>query len=60
MNQYKPLKHITNEKSLQDWIDQKEWEKFLEILKPTPMESFETSINRIFKDALNKLNKIQL
>ena len=39
-------------------LDQKEWERFLESLEPTPMQSFETNINRIFKDALNQLNNI--
>ena len=58
MNPYNPLKHITSEKALKCWLDQKEWEKFIESLEPTPMQVFEISINRIFKDALNQLNNI--
>jgi hypothetical protein len=60
MNPYNPFKHITNEESLLEWLDQKEWERFQESLEPTPTQSFETNINRIFKDALNALNKIEL
>ena len=60
MNPYNPFKHITNEEALTFELDQQKWEKFLESLEPTPVESFETNINRIFKDALNELNNIQL
>lgn len=60
MNPYNPFKHITSEEALTYELDQKEWEKFHASLEPTPMESFETSINRIFKDAINELNKIEL
>ena len=60
MNQYNPFKHITSEEALTYELDQKEWEKFLESLEPTPMEDFQTNINRIFKDALSQLNSIEL
>lgn len=60
MNPYNPFKHITSEEALTFELDQQKWEKFLESLEPTPVESFETNINRIFKDALNELNNIQL
>lgn len=60
MNPYNPLKHITTEEALTYYLDQKEWKKFLESLEPTPVESFEANINRIFKDALNQLNTIVL
>lgn len=60
MNPYNPFKHITNEEALTYWLDQQEWEKFLESLEPTPMQSFETNINRIFKDALTQLSNLEL
>ena len=60
MNPYNPFKHITNEEALTYELDQQAWEKFLESLEPTPLESFQTNINRIFKDALNQLNNIEL
>jgi hypothetical protein len=60
MNPYNPFKHITNEEALRYELDQQKWEKFLESLEPTPMESFQTNINKIFKDALSQLNNIQL
>lgn len=60
MNPYNPFKHITNEEALMYELDQKEWERFLKSLEPTPVESFQTNINRIFKDALNQLNIIEL
>lgn len=60
MNPYNPLKHITSEEALHDWLAEKEHEKFIESLEPAPIESFETNINRIFKDTLNQLNNIEL
>jgi len=60
MNPHNPLKHITNEEALTYYLNQKEWERFHASLEHTPLESFETNINRIFKDGLNQLNKIEL
>jgi hypothetical protein len=52
--------HWYIKESLKYWLDQKEWERFLESLEPTPLESYEININRIFKDALNQLNNLEL
>jgi hypothetical protein len=60
MNPYNTFKHITNEEALHEWLAEKEHEAFLKSLEPTAVESFQTNINRIFKDALNQLNTIEL
>lgn len=59
MNPYNPFKHITDEESLTYRLNEKEWEKFLKSLEPTPLESFQTNMNKIFKDTLSQLNTIK-
>jgi hypothetical protein len=58
MNPYKPFKHITSEEALTQYLNEKKLEKFLKTLEPTPLESFESSIHQIFKQAVNALNQI--